>query len=198
MTQAQTPRLAAWHSHRPMNMNREACFTRAQQALRAASFQNILTQEGWNTSGTSTYLHAAISCVAMGDQTLVDVVVAGVYGYGSQTSAMRTRLSNYMRTGSGGGTGGDQGGGTSILFTFYAGRYVYSNNDEVIKDGTVAQCQQRCLQLDGRGGRWYCKGFDWVDSNKDGVGLCNLSKLSCATVGGLCKQRSPYDWYERR
>jgi len=204
-TQAQTPRLAAWHSHQPMNMNQEACFTRAQQALRAASFQNIGSTEGWNTSGTSTYLHAAISCVAMGDQTLVDVVVAGVYGYGSQTSAMRTRLSNYMRNGvgSGGGTGSDQSGGIcSGGFIAMPGKYVQGNNHETINEATVAQCQQRCLQRDGRGGlggSWYCKGFDWDDSNKDGIGVCHLSRLGCPVVGkNYCRgKHKSLVWYER-
>ena len=60
---AQTPGLAAWHSMNPMNLNRQACFDRAVQALRAAGLGNIQTQDGWNASGTNTHLHGAISCV---------------------------------------------------------------------------------------------------------------------------------------
>ena len=98
---AQTPGLAAWHSMNPMNLNRQACFDQAVQALRAAGLSNIQTQDGWNASGTNTHLHGAISCVQAGNKTYVDVAVASAASHrGAPSRQLRDFLRDFMLKGS--------------------------------------------------------------------------------------------------
>lgn len=81
----------------PMDMDQQSCLDRAQAALTLADFQTVLTNDEWNVHARNATLRASVDCIAIGNQTLVDLSVAGSADHFSETTDLRDSLVNYMR-----------------------------------------------------------------------------------------------------
>ncbi|MCW3054488.1 MAG: hypothetical protein JWN14_3658 [Chthonomonadales bacterium] len=92
---AQTPSLIA--DHFPLTLTQTQALTRAEEALRAAGLITY-PPTAISRGAHNTFLSVLIHCIGNGKTTLVDLEVAA-NGHTDECEAMRTFLSDFMKTG---------------------------------------------------------------------------------------------------
>jgi PAN domain len=195
---AQTPHLSGWHSLKPLNMTRQACFDRAVVTLRASNLTNLKTLDGWAATASNPIVEASINCVAINGGVLVDVAVAAAAGHANEAAQMRDGLrARFLNPatpprggGSGGGTG--SGGNPGSSNCKWSGPTVdhgiIGHNGAQLYDITPSACMETCRTDKYKD---TCKSVEYVRDSR----ICNLQNVVTSDDYPLVRYKGT-DYYE--